>query len=90
MNFKERVIPLLEKMTLYESIEQEYGMPTISNRELFGISQADQNVAENLCVEIGSPVLTVEMLSLTYKERPYEYRISYFHIGDQKLYRELM
>ena len=90
MNFKERVIPLLEKMTLYESIEQEYGMPTISNHELFGISQADQKVAETLGVEIGSPVLTVEMLSFTYKGRPYEYRISYFNIGDQKLFRELM
>jgi GntR family transcriptional regulator len=89
-NFEERAIPLLEKMTLYESIEQEYGMPTISNYELFGISQADQNLAENLNVEIGSPVLTVEMLSFTYKGRPYEYRISYFNIGDQKLFRELM
>jgi GntR family transcriptional regulator len=88
--FKERVIPLLEKMTLYECIEQEYGMPTISNHELFGISQADQKLAETLGVEIGSPVLTVEMLSFTYKGRPYEYRISYFNIGDQKLFRELM
>lgn len=88
--FGERVIPLLEKMTLYECIEQEYGMPTISNCELFGISQADQNVAGTLGVEIGSPVLTVEMLSLTYKGRPYEYRISYFNIGGGKLFRELM
>jgi GntR family transcriptional regulator len=88
--FEERVIPLLEKMTLYESIEREYGMPTISNRELFGLSQADQNLAETLGVEIGSPVLTVEMLSFTYKGRPYEYRIGYFNIGDQKLFRELM
>jgi GntR family transcriptional regulator len=87
--FEERVIPLLEKMTLYECIEKEYGIPTISNRELFGVSKANQIVAESLGIEIGSPVLTIEMLSFTYKERPYEYRISYFNIGDQKLFREL-
>jgi len=77
-------------MTLYECIEQEYGLPTISNRELFGIPEADQNLAQILGIEIGPPVLTVEMLSFTYKGRPYEYRISYFNIGDQKLFRELM
>ena len=77
-------------MTLYECIEQEYGLPTISNHELFGIPEADQNLDQIMEIEIGPPVLRVEMVSFTYKGRPYEYRISYFNIGDQKLFRELM
>jgi GntR family transcriptional regulator len=88
--FEKRLKIRLERTTLYESIEQEYGFPTISNHELFGVSYADQETAEILGVEIGSPVLSVEMLSFTYKEQPYEYRITYFHTRDKKLFRKLV
>jgi len=67
----------LENSTFYEVIEKEYGLPTIRNRELFGAARADTRTAVMLNIEKGEPVLTIEMLSYTYRSVPYEYRLSY-------------
>ncbi len=50
---------------------------------------ADQQVAEVLEIEIGAPVLKIEMLSFTYKEKPYEYQVSYCNTEDFKMFREM-
>ncbi len=83
------ITPLMEKTTLYESIEKKYGLPTIFNQEMFSAVAADQQVAEVLEIEIGAPVLKIEMLSFTYKEKPYEYQVSYCNTEDFKMFREM-
>ena len=83
------VDPLMETMTLYEGIEKKYGLPTIFNQELFSAVAAEQEVAEVLGTQVGAPVLKIEMLSFTYKEKPYEYRVSYCVTDDTKMFREM-
>ena len=78
-----------EKVALYVAIEQIYGLPTLSNRELLSISSADREVGETLKVRAGAPLLLIEMLSYTYRKRPYEYRKSFCLTGQRKLLREM-
>jgi GntR family transcriptional regulator len=85
----EELVGQFERATLYESIEKKYGLPTVLNKELFGIGLADQETAEALGIEAGLPVLSIEMVSYTYKDQPYEYRISYALTNMRKLYREI-
>ena len=90
-DFVKSAAPRLEKFTLYETVEELYGLPTISNMELFAVAFADAQTADALAIEKGAPLLKTEMLSLTYKRKPYEYRTSYCLTGgDSKLFRELV
>ena len=76
-----------EKHYLYLFLEDEFGISTIKNIELYGATLADEATANLLKVETGHPLLQVEMLALTHKKRPYEYRISYCLTDDQKIRR---
>ena len=80
---------LFEKVTLYRMLEQKYGLPTIYNHELFQIGRADADIADILKIEADAPILFIEMLSFTYKDRPYEYRQAFCHTGRLKLFREI-
>jgi GntR family transcriptional regulator len=77
-----------ERVPIFISLEQNYGLPTISNRELFGAVLAGREVARLLNIYEESPLLLIEMLAYTYQERPYEYRLSYCLSGTKKVYRE--
>jgi len=79
----------LEKITLYHAIEECYGLPTVKNEELFGAVAAQGEAAELLQVRPGQPLLRVEMLAITYKERPYEYRLAYVRTDERFVYREI-
>ncbi len=79
-----------ENIPLYIALEENYGLPTIFNRELIKTGRADKDTAEVLAIKKGSPVLFVEMLSFTYKQKPYEYRQSYCVTHTRSLFRELM
>ena len=80
----------LMKNTLYETIEDLYGLPTLSNKELFSVCSSGHETAEYLKVDVGIPLLRIEMLSFTYKEKPYEYRESYCLTNDgRKIFREI-
>ncbi len=79
---------LFEKVTLYRVLEKNYGFPTIYNHELFDAVAAEKEVAGVLGIRKGSPVLYMEMLSFTYKDKPYEYRKSYFSCDKRKVFRE--
>ncbi len=79
-----------ENVPLYIALEESYGLPTIFNRELIKTARADKDTAEVLAIRKGSPVLFVEMLSFTYKQKPYEYRKSYCVTHTRSLFRELM
>jgi len=89
-DFKDKVAKFIDRMTMYEVIEQKYGLPTVRNKELFGIAEADNDVADVLKVEKGKKLLMTEMLSYTYKDKPYEYRISYWVTDKRKLFREMI
>ncbi len=78
-----------EKSTLYEMVEQTYGLPCIYNQELFGAVAAEGTPAKMLGTDSGSPLLYIEMRSFTYKDRPYEYRRSYCVTGTRRIYAEI-
>lgn len=77
-----------EKIPLYSFVEESYGQPTIFNRELLSVLSAESNVATTLAIQEGTPLLLIEMLAFTYKERPYEYRQSYCLTDIRKIFRE--
>jgi len=76
-----------EKYALYIFLEQQFGVSTMKNRELYGGVSADKGLAEILNVEEGYPLLLVEMQALTHKDKPYEYRISYCRTDERKILR---
>lgn len=78
-----------EQSTFYEVIEKKYGLPTIRNQELFGAAPADAQTARALKIETGAPVLTIEMLSYTYKNVPYEYRWSHCTTSGHRILAEI-
>ena len=80
---------VFEKITLYETLEKNYGVPTIYNRELFGIREANRQIGDALGVPVGTALLFIEMLSYTYKDKPYEYRRSYCQTDARAIYREI-
>ena len=55
-----------ENIPLYIALEEIYGLPTISNRELVSAIPADATTAKKLKIQKGNPVLLIEMLSFTY------------------------
>lgn len=77
-----------EKVPFYTFLEDKFGIPTLSNRELISAVAAEQEVAEVLSIIPGDLVLKIEMLSYTYKKKPYEYRICYCLTENRSLLRE--
>jgi GntR family transcriptional regulator len=80
---------LFECGTLYETLEKQYGLPCVYNHELFGVQRADDELTENLSVPAGTPLLSIEMISYTYKNTPYEYRISYCITDERRVFRTI-
>jgi len=80
--------PHFEQKTLYATIEDKFGLPTIYNRELIGTCLPSAETARLLRVQKNLPVLFIEMLSFTYRDRPYEYRRSYCVTGSRKIFRQ--
>lgn len=78
-----------ERIPLYTLIEREYGLPTVFNQELISATQADGHLANILTVKEGTPLLQIDMISYTYKETPYEYRVSYSVTNQWKLFRTI-
>lgn len=76
-----------EKVPLYLALEDHFGLPTLSNSDLISVASTDAETAALLRIPADSPILSVEMLAFTYRNRPYEYRISHCLTGDRKLLR---
>jgi len=79
--------PQFERVPLYTLIETKYGMPTISNHELISAVSADGHLAQALGIKKNTPLLRIEMISFTYKETPYEHRVSYCLTNQRRLFR---
>ena len=77
-----------EKVPLYLALEDHFGLPTLSNSELISVVPAEAEEAAMLRIAEGVPILAVEMLAFTYRNRPYEYRISYCRSEGRKLLRK--
>ncbi|MCU0844517.1 MAG: GntR family transcriptional regulator [Spirochaetes bacterium] len=80
---------LFEKGTLYEAIEKHYGLPCIYNRELLSAAQAPADVAKILKLQPKGPLISIEMIAYTYKDMPYEYRLSWCATNRRRIYREI-
>ena len=88
-NLHKSPIHLFEKVTLYEALEKKYGVPTLSNQQLHGVALADAQTAGLLQIDTGRALLFTEMLSFTYKDRPYEYRKSFCVTDQRKVFTEI-
>lgn len=77
-----------ENLPFYLAVEDKFGIPTVSNQELLGSAAASREVAEVLSVATGQPLLTIDMLAMTHKKRPYEYRVSYCRTDRFRVLRE--
>ena len=82
------IAKLIERVPIYLILERNYGLPTIFNRELVGALPASGDVSMLLEIPENDPVLYIEMIAMTYKNRPYEYRHSYCIAGERKIFRE--
>ena len=88
-----KMFPDLEKfendfsgeMTLYQLLEKEYGITTVSNKKLLSTIAVDRETAELLNVSNGKQVLFIEMMSFTYQNKPYECRKTFCLTDEQKL-----
>jgi GntR family transcriptional regulator len=77
-----------EHKTLYGIIEEKYRLPTIYNRELIGAGFPPAPAARALGIPADHPVLFIEMLAFTYRDRPYEYRRAYCVTDSWKIFRQ--
>jgi GntR family transcriptional regulator len=82
-------VSLFEKETLYQAIEDKYGITTVYNRKLCAALNADAEIAGKLEIDSNLPVMFIEMLSYTYKDAPYEYRKSYCVTQRKKIFIEI-
>lgn len=78
---------MFERVPLYIAIEDHFGLTTLSNSDMISAVSADAETARLLQIAEGSPILAVEMLAFTYRNRPYEYRISHCRTEGRKLLR---
>jgi DNA-binding GntR family transcriptional regulator len=76
-----------ENKPIYQLIEDAYKLPTVRYQEMFAATLSAGEITSNLKVPDGFPLLQVDMLALTFKNRPIEYRISYCRTDRMKLFR---
>jgi GntR family transcriptional regulator len=90
-----RLFPGIDKLSheffegrpLYQLFEEEYKLPTVRYQEMFSATEATREIADLLRLPEYAPLLSVEMLALTFKGLPLEYRVSYCHTKAVKLFR---
>ncbi len=66
-----------EHVPFFIMLEQEYGVTTLHNEELFGIAPAPEEDAALLGVAPGTPLLLIKTIAYTHGQRPFEYRYSH-------------
>ncbi|MCU0539497.1 MAG: UTRA domain-containing protein [Desulfobacterales bacterium] len=76
-----------EAKPLYRLIEDAYKLPTVRYQEMFAACRAAADIRRHLKASPAFPLLSVEMLALTFQNRPIEYRVSYCRTDRVKLFR---
>lgn len=84
-NLEDYVGDFSGEMTLYKLLEQEYNITTVSNKKMISVVQAQKDVTKMLKVPDGQHLLFIEMMSFTYKNKPYECRRTFCLTDNQKL-----
>jgi GntR family transcriptional regulator len=62
--------------TIYQFYQTRYGVNVISCDERVRANTADSEIAQQLGVNVGSPILEIRRISLTFHDRPVELRFS--------------
>jgi GntR family transcriptional regulator len=76
-----------ENKPLYQLIEDAYKLPTIRYQEMFAADLSTGKISRSLNVPDAFPLLQIDMLALTFKNRPIEFRVSYCRTDRMKLFR---
>ncbi len=76
-----------ENKPLYQLIEDVYKLPTLRYQEMFAATLSSGEISGKLKVPDAFPLLQVDMLALTFKNRPIEFRTSYCRTDSVKLFR---
>jgi DNA-binding GntR family transcriptional regulator len=79
----------IENDISYIFFEKEFGIPTINHTELLNAELSDAEIAKQLNIEQGHPLLRIDKLVFTHKAKPYEYRISHCITDEFKIRRML-
>ena len=84
-------IPISEFETapIYAVLENHYNVTTVHNKLLFSSAAANPKSARLLSVSDGASFLLIEMLSYTYRDKVYEYRMTYCNTQKQKVLMEM-
>ncbi len=78
---------LFETKPLYRLVEERYRLPTLRYQEMFSAVLADEESGRRLEVPPGFPLLKIEMLALSFRDRPIEYRLSLCRTDRARLFR---
>ena len=70
---------------MYKLLEKEYGITTVSNKKLLSTRTVDNETAGLLNIPVEKLLLFIEMISFTYKNKPYECRKSFCLTDEKKL-----
>ena len=74
---------------MYALFETEFGVRMIRAEERISAVAADPDAAELLAVPVGAPLLSVERLSMTYGDRPVEWRLGRYDTDSHHYRNEL-
>ncbi len=75
--------------TMYGLFEAEFGVRMIRAEEKIRALAAGEAQAALLALAVGTPVLSVERLSMTYGDRPVEFRRGLYHTAAHYYRNEL-
>jgi GntR family transcriptional regulator len=77
------------KGSIYSFFETAYGIRMIRAEERLSAVAADAFTAEQLDVEEGSPLLSIDRIAFTYGDKPVEWRRGLVHTDGYSYYAEL-
>lgn len=72
---------------LYLLLEKKFGITTTKHIELLSTSPSDKETAGLLNIKIGKPLLRIDKIVFTHKDKPYECRESFCLTNERKLRR---
>jgi len=78
---------VFETKPLYRLVEERYRLPTLRYQEMFSAVLSDGESGPPLAVPAGFPLLKIEMLALSFRDRPIEYRLSLCRTDRARLFR---
>ncbi len=75
----------LENSTIYKILEEEYDIQVIRGTYRFSADIADESLADELGIDVGAPLLTIERSTFTIGNKPLYYQRRYYR-SDKVMY----